>query len=54
MEDILDKLVSDVKTSTIETSAKVAEIHRIPRPENEYQRGYNDAIADIAAKIRRL
>lgn len=54
MKDAFDKLADDIKKSSVETCAKVAEIHRIPRPENEYQHGYNDAVAEIAAKIREL
>jgi len=52
--DILENLARDVKTKCIETCAKVAEIHHIKRSENEWQRGYNAAVADIAAKIRKL
>ncbi len=54
MTDPIAKLAADVKTKVIETCAKVAEIHRIRAPDNEYQNGYNKAIADIAAKIRQL
>ena len=54
MKDAIDKLADDVRKSVVETCAKVAEIHRIPAPENTYQHGYNDAVRDIAAKIRRL
>ncbi len=54
MDDVLEKPATDVKRSVIEISAKVAEIHRIPRVENEYQHGYNVAVADIAAKIREM
>jgi hypothetical protein len=52
--DIIDKLAADVKVSVIETCAKVAEIHRIGSAENEFQNGYNQAVKDIAAKIRKL
>lgn len=54
MQDALDKLANDVKASVIGICVKVADIHRIPRPENEYQKGYSAACADIAEKIRRL
>lgn len=54
MQDAIDKLASDVKATCIETAAKVAEIYRIPRPDNEWQRGYNQAVADVAAKILEL
>lgn len=54
MQDIVDKLARDVEATTIETSAKVAEIHHIKHPGNDYQRGYNQAVADIAAQIRKL
>lgn len=53
-DDIIDKLTHDIKATVKETCARVAEIHRIKRPDNEYQRGYNEAVADIAAKIRKL
>jgi len=53
-EDLLDELANDVKALVIENCAKVAEIHRIHAPENPYQEGYNAAVAEIAAKIRRL
>jgi len=53
-EDILTKAIDDVKAKVIETCAKVAEIHRIRAPESTYQEGYNAAVAEIAAKIRRL
>jgi len=52
--DIFDKLAADIKKSVIGTCAKVAEIHRIRNVDNEYQRGYNAAAFDIAAKIREL
>ncbi len=54
MDDVLEKLASDVKRSVVEHSARVADIHRIRNVENEYQRGYNAAVFDIAAKIREL
>ena len=54
MGDIFDELAADIKASVKETSAKVAEIHRIRSVENEFQRGYNAAVFDIAAKIREL
>lgn len=54
MSDLLDKLTDDVKKTTVEYCVKVCEIHRIPAPENEYQRGYNAAVKEIADKIRRL
>lgn len=54
MKDALDKLAADIKATTTEYCAKIAEIHAIPHPENEYQRGYNAAVAEIAAKLRRI
>jgi hypothetical protein len=53
-KDSLDKLADDIKATTSEYCAKVAEIHRIPQPENEYQCGYNAAVTEIAARIRRI
>lgn len=53
-KDALDKLADDIKSSTVETCARVAEIHRIRNCENDFQNGYNAAVADIAAKIREL
>lgn len=53
-QDALDKLAADIKATTTEYCAKVADIHRIDNPDNEYQRGYNQAVADIAARIRRI
>jgi len=59
MADIIDDLARDVKAMVKEACAKVAEIQRLTGPaydnnDAEYRRGYNDAVADIAAKIRRL
>lgn len=54
MPDILDKLADDIKSSVTETCAKVAEIHRIGAPNNDFQRGYNYAVGEIAMKIREL
>lgn len=54
MQDALDKLANDVKQDVIKTCAKVAEIHRVRAPDNDWQRGYNQAVAEIAAKIREL
>lgn len=55
MKDAIDKLADDVKRSVIETSAKVAEIYFIKTPiENEFQRGYDTAAREIAARIRSL
>lgn len=54
MKDAIDKLAADIKAKVIEYCAKTTEIHRIPRPENEYQRGYNQAVSEIAERIRRL
>lgn len=53
-DDPVEKLADDVKAAVVETCAKVAEIHHISAPENEFQNGYNAAVAEIAAKIRRL
>lgn len=53
MDDIIEKLARDIQSTTIETCAKVAEIHI--RPERgEMDRGYNKAVRDIAEKIREL
>ena len=54
MNDILEKLAADISDSTIKACAKVPAILKIRAPENEYQRGYNAACADIAARIKRL
>lgn len=54
MQDELDKLASGVKVIVTEACAKTADLHRISRPENEWQRGYNQAVADISGKIREL
>lgn len=55
MQDVLDKLADDIKASVVKTCAKVAEIYFIKGPvENEYQRGYDAAAREIAAKIREL
>lgn len=58
MQDGIDKLAADVKASVVETCAKVAEIHRIPSVggtiRGSYADGYNTAVAQIAARIRRL
>jgi len=53
MQDTLDKLGADLKSTVVDTCAKIAEIHL--RPERgELDRGYNKAVRDIAAKIRSL
>lgn len=52
--DSLEKLAVDIKNSTKEYCVKIAEIHIVSHPENEWQCGYNQAVKDIAAKIRRL
>lgn len=54
MQDALDKLAADIKATVVETCAKVAEIHAISRCENDFHRGYNDAIRMVAKKIREL
>lgn len=54
MQTTIEKLASDIKATVRDTAVKVADIHRIARPENEFQNGYNAAVADIAAKIREL
>jgi hypothetical protein len=55
MQDALDKLAADIKETVKETSAKVAEIYFIKKPiENEFQRGYDTAAREIAARIRSL
>lgn len=54
MQDVFDKLADDIKKDVVKTCAKVAEIHRFRGADNDYQRGYNAAVADIAAKIREL
>lgn len=53
--DEFDKLADDIKEIVKETSAKVAEMYLIKGPiENEYQRGYDTAAREIAARIRSL
>lgn len=52
--DDINKLAADMKASVVETCAKVAEIHHIDRAENVFQNGYNQAVKDIAAQIRKL
>lgn len=54
MQDALNKLADDVRATVVEIAAKVAEIHLIKRPENEFQRGYDSAAREIAARIRSL
>lgn len=55
MADELDKLAADIKKTIMETCAKVAEIYFIKKPiENEFQRGYDAAAREIAARIRQL
>lgn len=54
MPDALDKLADDVRNATIKACAKVADILRVRAPENEYQKGYNKALADYADGIRRI
>lgn len=55
MADMLDKLASDIKAITKETCAKIAEMYFIKTPiENEFQRGYDTAAREIAARIRVL
>ncbi len=54
MNDILDKLADDIAKSTAETCARIAEMHRIPLTEHNFQDGYNAAVRDIAAKNREL
>lgn len=53
MEDVIDKLASDVKKTVVESCAKVAEIH-LKHPDMPGAEYYNAAVQDIAAKIRRL
>lgn len=55
MPDELDNLKADVRAIVKETCAKVAEIYFIRKPiENEFQRGYDTAAREIAARIREL
>lgn len=55
MKDHLDKLADDIKALVKETCAKAAEIYFIKGPiENEFQRGYDTAAREIAARIRKL
>lgn len=53
-QDPIQGLAQDIKATVKETCAKVAEIHRVRNPENDFQAGYNAAVFDIAAKIREL
>jgi len=57
--DILEQLADDVKRDVIATCARVAEIHKkkiggVGSPGYEEDVGYNNAVRDIAAKIRQL
>jgi len=55
MSDIIDDLARDIKATVRETCAKVAELYFIKKPiENEFQRGYDTAAREIAARIRSL
>ena len=55
MQDIIDKLAADIKSTVKDTCAKVAELYFIKKPiENEFQRGYDAAAREIAARIRSL
>jgi hypothetical protein len=53
MQDTIEKLAMDVKRDVIKTCAKVAEIH-FKTGTGYFTEGYNEAVRDIAAKIRRL
>lgn len=53
-KDALDKLADDIKAAVIKACAKAAEIYFISRPENEFQRGYDTAAREIAARIKSL
>jgi hypothetical protein len=50
----LDQLADEVRRLTAQACAHSAELHTIDAPENEYQRGYNAACADIASQIQEL
>lgn len=54
MKDAMDNVADDVKHKTIETCARIAEIHL--RDEGISLDGptYNDAVREIAAAIRAL
>lgn len=54
LNDILEKLIGGTKISVVDACAKVAEIHHIYRPENDFQRGINEAVIQISTKIREL
>ena len=54
MKDQLDQLASEVKSITIKTCIKTAQLLKLPRAGNDYQRGYNDAVKEITAQIKRL
>jgi hypothetical protein len=51
VNDILETLADDIKASTVKICAQVVELHHIARPQNEFQKGYNAAVADIALRI---
>lgn len=53
-KDALDQMADDIKATVVDMCAKVAEISAIKRPENQYQIGYNQAVSDIAAMIRKM
>lgn len=52
--DAIAKLADDVKNACFSACAKVPGILRIRSPENDYQRGYNAACADVEQRIRNL
>lgn len=54
MKDAMDKLADDVKRLTIETCVRVAEIHMREDGISLDGPTYNDAVRQIAAKIRAL
>lgn len=55
MKDHLDNMADAIKRTTVEACAKVAELYFIKKPtENEFQRGYDAAAREIAARIRSL
>ena len=53
--DVLSSLATDeLARGIINVCATLVDVHRIHQPDNEFQRGYNTAVAEIEASIRKL
>ena len=48
------RFLTDIKANVKEDCAKLATLQRILDPGSDFERGYNTAVSDIAARIRRL